>query len=118
MQLGTYYALYDTGTLHATTFNYQKQNRWAYEARLTSQGDSKLQWMAGAFYEDVYDWWEYGDADARRSTDHGGMGTARTTNACDAIADPGRRLPARPDRHLLLQQVPTTRCSSSPSSAR
>jgi len=55
-----YYALYDTGTLHSTTFNWQKQNRWAYEARLTSQGDSKLQWMAGAFFEDVYDWWEYG----------------------------------------------------------
>jgi outer membrane receptor protein involved in Fe transport len=56
-----YYALYDTGTLHAVTFNYQKQSRWAYEARLTSLGDSKLQWMAGAFYEDVYDWWDYGD---------------------------------------------------------
>ncbi len=55
-----YYALYDTGTLHSTTFNWQKQNRWAYEARLTSQGDSKLKWMAGAFYEDVYDWWQYG----------------------------------------------------------
>jgi iron complex outermembrane recepter protein len=55
-----YYALYDTGTLHSTTFNWQKQDRWSYEARLTSQGDSKLQWMAGAFYEDVYDWWQYG----------------------------------------------------------
>jgi outer membrane receptor protein involved in Fe transport len=55
-----YYALYDTGTLHSTTFNWQKQDRWTYEARLTSQGEGKLQWMAGAFYEDVYDWWEYG----------------------------------------------------------
>ncbi len=55
-----YYALYDTGALHSTTFNWQKQERWAYEARLTSQGESKLQWMAGAFFEDVYDWWEYG----------------------------------------------------------
>jgi iron complex outermembrane receptor protein len=55
-----YYALYDTGTLHSSTFNWQKQDRWAYEARLTSQGDGKLQWMAGAFFEDVYDWWEYG----------------------------------------------------------
>lgn len=52
--------LYDTGTLHAVQFNFQKQNRWAYEARLTSPGDSKLTWMAGAFYEDVYDWWDYG----------------------------------------------------------
>jgi iron complex outermembrane receptor protein len=55
-----YYALYDTGTLHSSTFNWQKQERWSYEARLTSQGDSKLKWMAGAFFEDVYDWWEYG----------------------------------------------------------
>ncbi len=28
--------------------------------RLTSQGESRFQWMAGAFYEDVYDWWQYG----------------------------------------------------------
>ncbi len=55
-----YSGIYDTGTLHSTTFNWQKQNRWSYEARLTSQGDSKLKWMAGAFYEDVYDWWQYG----------------------------------------------------------
>ena len=55
-----YYALYDTGGLRSTTFNWQKQERYAYEARLTSQGDSKLQWMAGAFFEDVYDYWEYG----------------------------------------------------------
>jgi Outer membrane receptor proteins, mostly Fe transport len=61
VNFGTYYALYDTGTLHAVKFNYQDQKRWAYEARLTSQGDSKLQWMAGAFYEDVYDWWEFGE---------------------------------------------------------
>jgi outer membrane receptor protein involved in Fe transport len=55
-----YSGIYDTGALHSTIFNWQKQNRWAYEARLTSQGESKLQWMAGAFFEDVYDWWEYG----------------------------------------------------------
>ncbi len=55
-----YSGIYDTGTLHSTTFNFQKQNRWTAEARLTSKGDSKLQWMAGAFYEDVYDWWQYG----------------------------------------------------------
>ncbi len=28
--------------------------------RLTSKGESRFQWMLGAFYEDVYDWWEYG----------------------------------------------------------
>ena len=27
---------------------------------MTSQGESRFQWMAGAFYEDVYDWWDYG----------------------------------------------------------
>ena len=52
--------LYDTGTLHGVKFNFQDQKRWTYEARLTSQGDSKLSWMAGAFFEDVYDWWDYG----------------------------------------------------------
>ena len=52
--------LYDTAYLGGTTFNYQKQNRWTYEVRLTSQGENRLQWMAGAFYEDVWDWWHYG----------------------------------------------------------
>jgi iron complex outermembrane recepter protein len=61
VNFGTYYALYDTGTLHSVTFNKQEQKRWTYEARLTSKNKSKLQWMAGAFYEDVYDWWDYGD---------------------------------------------------------
>ncbi len=83
-----YYALYDTGTLHAVTFNYQKQNRWAYEARLTSLGESKLQWMAGAFYEDVYDWWDYGDY-----LTHGDLADTRAWEeanriACEDIADP------------------------------
>ncbi|MBM4212855.1 MAG: TonB-dependent receptor [Gammaproteobacteria bacterium] len=57
---GAYYALYDTGTLASITFNTQEQKRWAYEARLTSSGQSKLRWMAGAFFEDVEDWWNYG----------------------------------------------------------
>ncbi|HTL50779.1 MAG TPA: TonB-dependent receptor [Steroidobacteraceae bacterium] len=52
--------LYDTAYLGGTTFNVQKQNRWTYEVRLTSEGESRLQWMAGAFYEDVWDWWHYG----------------------------------------------------------
>jgi outer membrane receptor protein involved in Fe transport len=51
--------VYNTGTLKGTEFNDQKQERWAYEVRLTSQGESRFQWMAGAFYEDVWDWWEY-----------------------------------------------------------
>jgi len=58
----TYYTggLYDTNYHGSTTFNDQTQSRWAYEVRLTSQGESRLQWMAGAFYEDVYDYWDYG----------------------------------------------------------
>jgi outer membrane receptor protein involved in Fe transport len=55
-----YSPIYNTGTLHSTTFNFQKQDRYSFEARLTSTGESKLQWMAGAFYENVYDWWQYG----------------------------------------------------------
>jgi iron complex outermembrane receptor protein len=54
------YNIYNTGTEIGTLYNDQKQNRWAYEVRLTSQGESRFQWMAGAFYEDVYDWWDYG----------------------------------------------------------
>ena len=92
VNFGTYYALYDTGTLHAVTFNYQKQDRWAYEARLTSQGDGKLSWMAGAFYEDVYDWWEYGDK-VPGLTRHAGRGPRRTS-APATIGDPISR-PAR-----------------------
>jgi outer membrane receptor protein involved in Fe transport len=57
---GPYFALYDTDYADSTIFNDQKQNRWAYEVRLTSQGESRFQWMAGAFWEDIYDWWHYG----------------------------------------------------------
>lgn len=52
---------YDFEYEFGTTFNVQLQNRFAQEFRLTSQGDSKLQWMLGAFYEDVYDTWFYGN---------------------------------------------------------
>ncbi len=82
-----YYLLYDTGTLHSTTFNFQKQNRWAYEARLTSQGDSKLQWMAGAFFEDVYDWWQYGALQPGGLQDTVAWEEANR-RACEDIADP------------------------------
>jgi outer membrane receptor protein involved in Fe transport len=41
-------------------YNQSAQERFAQEFRLTSTGDSKLQWMVGAFYEDVYDTWLYG----------------------------------------------------------
>jgi len=57
---GLYYPLYDTDYTNGTIFNWQGQERYSFEARLTSQGESRLQWMAGAFYESVYDWWFYG----------------------------------------------------------
>lgn len=83
---GAYYPLYDTGPLHSTSPNFQKQKRYSYEARLTSRNDSKLKWMAGAFYEDVYDWWEYG------ALTPGLTGTAAWVEAnrisCEDIADP------------------------------
>jgi len=41
-------------------FNEAEQTRFAQEFRLTSTTDSKLQWMVGAFYDDVYDTWLYG----------------------------------------------------------
>ena len=52
--------IYHTDYLIGQIYNWQKQNRETYEVRLTSQGESRFQWMAGAFYEDVYDWWDYG----------------------------------------------------------
>ena len=60
----TWAAIYDTltptGALIGQTYNWQKQNRETFEVRLTSKGESRFQWMAGLFYEDVYDWWDYG----------------------------------------------------------
>jgi outer membrane receptor protein involved in Fe transport len=56
----TYYAAYDTGLTFGMVYNDQKQKRYSYEVRLTSQGESRFQWMAGAFYEKVYDWWDTG----------------------------------------------------------
>jgi len=52
--------LYDTNYLIGPFYNDQKQERYSAEVRLTSKGESRFQWMAGAFYEDVYDWWDYG----------------------------------------------------------
>jgi outer membrane receptor protein involved in Fe transport len=54
------FAPYDFEYEFGSIFNVQWQERTAQEFRLTSPGDSKLQWMVGAFYDDVYDAWEYG----------------------------------------------------------
>ncbi len=60
----TYYEssapLFNTGDFFGTVYNSQRQNRSAYEVRLTSLGDSRFQWMAGAFHEKVDDWWDTG----------------------------------------------------------
>jgi len=98
-----YYALYDTGALHSTTFNFQKQNRWAYEARLTSTTDSKLKWMAGAFYEDVYDWWRYGAlTPGLQSTVSWEEANRR---ACEDIADPNvAACPLAPTNYFYLNK--------------
>jgi len=51
--------LYDTDYNRSHLFNDQPQNRETFELRLTSQTDSKLQWMAGVYWEDVWDNWYY-----------------------------------------------------------
>jgi len=43
----------------STLINDQQQERDSAEIRLQSQGDSKLQWMIGGYYEEVFDEWFY-----------------------------------------------------------
>ena len=52
-----YNVLYDAEYTFGTTFNDQNQKRFSQEFRLTSQSDSKFQWMAGLYYEDLHDDW-------------------------------------------------------------
>ena len=52
--------LYNSQYTFGTTFNDQNQKRFSQEFRLVSQSDSKLQWMAGLYYEDLHDDWYYG----------------------------------------------------------
>ena len=54
------YPIYHTDYLIGQIYNWQEQKRETYEVRLTSQGESRFQWMVGGFYEDVNDWWDYG----------------------------------------------------------
>jgi len=54
------YPLYNTNYNRSIIFNDQRQERESFELRLTSSGDSKLQWMVGAYYEDIIDEWYYG----------------------------------------------------------
>jgi iron complex outermembrane receptor protein len=52
-----YYDLFDTGYLGGQEHSVQHAKRFSNEFRLTSQGDSRFEWMAGAFYEKVEDGW-------------------------------------------------------------
>ena len=54
------YDLYNSEYTFGTTFNDQDQERFSQEARLTSTGASRFQWMIGGFYEDVHDEWLFG----------------------------------------------------------
>jgi outer membrane receptor protein involved in Fe transport len=56
----TWYVLYCQQYTFGTTFNDQTQKRFSQEFRLTSQSDSRFQWMAGLYYEDLEDEWYYG----------------------------------------------------------
>lgn len=53
-------ALYNTNYYRSSIFNNQSQKRDTFELRLVSKGDTRLQWMIGAYYEDIVDKWFYG----------------------------------------------------------
>jgi outer membrane receptor protein involved in Fe transport len=52
-----HYDLYDTQYAFGIAINDQNQDRFAQEVRLTSQGESRFQWVAGLYYEDLHDDW-------------------------------------------------------------
>jgi outer membrane receptor protein involved in Fe transport len=54
-----YNVWYDTAFHPATAINDQTAERTTHEVRLASTSDSRLQWMAGAFYEETEDKWDY-----------------------------------------------------------
>ncbi len=55
-----YVAIYDFQYEFGSTFDNSWNRRTAQELRLTSRGDSKLQWMIGGFYEDMNLAWKHG----------------------------------------------------------
>ncbi|NQV87223.1 MAG: TonB-dependent receptor [Woeseiaceae bacterium] len=58
---GYYYSCaYYSEFLPSFIFNDQQQERTAFEMRLVSQGDTRFQWMVGAYYEDFLNEWFYG----------------------------------------------------------
>ena len=64
-QYAGYYAGYNfapryyTNYVFSTIVNEQQQDRDQLEIRLTSQGEGKLQWMLGGYWEEIYDTWFY-----------------------------------------------------------
>jgi outer membrane receptor protein involved in Fe transport len=64
-QYAGYYAGYSfapryyTNYAFSTIVNEQKQERDQVEIRLTSQGEGRLQWMLGGYWEEIYDTWFY-----------------------------------------------------------
>jgi len=52
--------LYNTNYYRSIVFNDQVQTRDSFELRVVSKGDTRIQWMVGAFYEDITDDWFYG----------------------------------------------------------
>jgi len=57
-----FYCMYVADFLPSYIFNDQFQKRDAYELRLVSKGDGKLNWVAGAYYEDFTNDWFFGSA--------------------------------------------------------
>jgi len=54
------YTLYNSQYTFGTIFNDQNQKRFSQEFRWTSQTESRFQWVAGLYYEDLHDDWYYG----------------------------------------------------------
>lgn len=56
---GYYNTWYDTAFQPETAVNDQTGERFSQEFRLASSGDTRLKWMAGAFYEETTDFWDW-----------------------------------------------------------
>ena len=65
----------------STIFNDQHQYRVSQEFRLTSEGDSRLQWLGGLFYERVHDYWYYGTENLQLTDTYAWQ--AANVRACD-----------------------------------
>ncbi|GMG86145.1 TonB-dependent receptor [Biformimicrobium ophioploci] len=58
-EFGYYSTWYDTAFHDEQRVNDQTGKRVSQEIRLASIGDGRLQWMAGAFYEETDDFWDW-----------------------------------------------------------